>query len=527
MSKFLFVTGGVLSGLGKGILASSLSKLLKARGVNVAQMKIDPYLNCDAGTLNPFEHGEVFVTRDGFECDLDLGNYERFLNIISVREQNLMMGSAYANVIEKERRGEFLGKTMQVIPHVTNEIKHQIEKAAEVTGCELLVVEVGGTVGDIESDVVFEAVRQMKFERERGETAFIHVALVPLAITGEEKTKPLQHSVKALLSRGISPDFLVARSNNDIQDETRKKIALFCNVKEESVFCSPNLNSVYELPELLEKQCIEEAVAMKMGLNLGEANWGEWKALVKKIGLGKVKKRVAVIGKYANMKDTYKSVFAALAHAAVHNDVELEDVLVNAEEIEAGKVDLAGFDAFVVPGGFGSRGVEGIITAIKYAREHDVPYLGLCYGMQLAVIEFARNAMNWPDADSTEVNPKTGHPVVCILPEKDGLKNMGGTLRLGAHDVTIIKGTKAFDAYNKESISKRFRHRYEINPELVRELEAKGIKFSGRDPNREIMKVMEIPGKKFFMATQYHPEFDSRLEEPEPLFDALLKATLK
>jgi CTP synthase len=262
-------------------------------------------------------------------------------------------------------------------------------------------------------------------------------------------------------------------------------------------------------------------------LNLGEADWGEWKQLVKKIGSGKVKKRIAVIGKYANMKDTYKSVFAALAHAAIHNDVELDDVLVNAEEIESGKVDLAGFDAFVVPGGFGSRGVEGIITAIQYAREHDVPYLGLCYGMQLAVIEFARNVMDWPDADSTEVNPKAGHPVVCILPEKDGLKNMGGTLRLGAHDVTIIKGTKAFEAYGKETISKRFRHRYEINPKLVPELEAKGIKFSGRDPKREIMKVMEISGKKFFMATQFHPEFDSRLEAPEPLFDALLKATLK
>lgn len=516
-----------MSGLGKGILASSLAKLLNVRGVKVAQMKIDPYLNCDAGTLNPFEHGEVFVTRDGFECDLDLGNYERFLNVISVREQNLMMGSAYASVIEKERRGDYLGKTMQVIPHVTNEIKHRIEKAAEVTGCDLLIVEVGGTVGDIESDVVFEAVRQMKFERERGETAFIHVALVPLAITGEEKTKPLQHSVKALLSRGIASDFLVARSNNKIKEETRKKIALFCNVKKECVFYSPNLNSVYKLPGLLEEQCMDEAVAMKMGLDLGEADWGEWKQLVKKIGSGKVKKRVAVIGKYANMKDTYKSVFAALAHAAVHNNIELDDVLVNAEEIEKGKVDLKGFDAFVVPGGFGSRGVEGIITAIKYAREHDIPYLGLCYGMQLAVIEFARNAMGWADANTTEINPDTKHPVVCILPEKDGLENLGGTLRLGAHDVTVIKGTQAFATYGKETISKRFRHRYEINPDIVPELEAKGIKFSGRDPKREIMKLMEIPGKKFFLATQYHPEFDSRLEKPEPLFDALLKATLK
>ena len=526
MPKFLFVTGGVLSSLGKGIFASSLARLLKSRGVNVAQMKIDPYLNCDAGTLNPFEHGEVFVTRDGFECDLDLGNYERFLNVFAVREQNLMMGSAYKTVIEKERRGEFLGKTMQVIPHVTNEVKRRVKRAADVTKCDLLIVEIGGTVGDIESEVVLEAVRQMKFEHERGDAVFVHVALVPTVTTGEEKTKPLQHSVKALLARGISPDFLVARSAKPIGRDSKEKISLFCNVPPEYVFCSPDLGSVYELPLLLEKQGVAEAVAGKMGLKLGEPDLAEWRKLVEKMNSCKVNKRVAVIGKYASMKDTYASVFEALKHAAAKNGVCLDAVLVNSEEIEKGKVDLKAFDAFVVPGGFGSRGVEGILAAIRHARENNVPYLGLCYGMQLAVVEYARSMLGWKDANSAEINPETKHPVICILPEKESLTNLGGTLRLGAYEVAVSRGTKAHAAYGADKITKRFRHRYEVNPELVPALEKAGICFSGRDPEREIMKLMELPSHQFFLASQFHPEFDSRLEAPEPLFDALLKATL-
>ena len=526
MPKFVFVTGGVLSSLGKGILASSLSKLLKSRGVNVAQMKIDPYLNCDAGTLNPFEHGEVFVTRDGFECDLDLGNYERFLNVYAVREQNLMMGAAYKTVIEKERRGEFLGKTMQVIPHVTNEVKRRVKRAAEVTGCDLLVVEIGGTVGDIESEVVLEAARQMKFEHERGDVIFVHVALVPTVTTGEEKTKPLQHSVKALLSRGISPDFIVARSAKPILKGTRDKISLFCNVAPESVFCSPDLANVYELPLLLEKQGMVEAVASRMCLKLKEPDLADWRKLVEKMNACKTPRRVAVIGKYATMKDTYASVFEALRHAAAANGVCLDAVLLDSEKMEKGEEDLKEFHAIVVPGGFGSRGVEGILSAIRFARENKVPYLGLCYGMQLAVVEIARDALGWKDADTTENDASTKHPVICILPEKEGLEDLGGTLRLGAHDVSIAKGSKAFEAYKSEKISKRFRHRYEVNPAFVPDLEKAGIKFSGRDPKREIMKVMELPNHPFFLATQFHPEFDSRLEQPEPLFNALLKASL-
>ncbi|MFA4946245.1 MAG: CTP synthase [Candidatus Micrarchaeia archaeon] len=526
MPKFLFVTGGVLSSLGKGIFASSLARLLKSRGVNVAQMKIDPYLNCDAGTLNPFEHGEVFVTRDGFECDLDLGNYERFLDVFALREQNLMMGSAYKSVIEKERRGEFLGKTMQVIPHVTNEIKRRVTRAAEVTKCDLLIVEIGGTVGDIESEVVLEAIRQMKFERERGEVLFVHVALLPTVTTGEEKTKPLQHSVKELLSKGISPDFIVARSRNPIARETRDKISLFCNVPAESVFCSPDLANVYGLPVLLEGQGVAEAVAGRMGLMLGAPALGEWKKLVERMDAAEKPLRVAVIGKYATMRDTYASVFEALKHAAAANGARLEAELVDSEKIEAGTATLAGFDAVIVPGGFGERGVEGIIKAIRFAREERVPFLGLCYGMQLAVIEYARNVLGWSDANTTEINPKTTHPVICILPEKEGLKELGGTLRLGAYDVTVEKDTKAFEAYGSEKISKRFRHRYEVNPEHVAALEKAGVRFSGRDPNREIMKLMELREHPFFLATQFHPEFDSRLGAPEPLFNALAKAAL-
>ena len=523
MTKFVFVTGGVLSSLGKGIVASSLAKLLDSRGVRVANMKIDPYLNCDAGTLNPFEHGEVFVTRDGFECDLDLGNYERFLNVFAKNQQNLMMGSAYRSVIENERRGEYIGKTIQLIPHVASEVKRRIRLAAKSTECDLLVVEVGGTVGDIESEIVFESIRQMRLEMPAGDSFIIHVALVPTILTGEEKTKPLQHSVKALLSRGLVPDAVVARAPKMISAQSRDKIALFCSVPKEAVFTSPDTDNVYELPMAFEKQGMDEVLASKMGFKLGAPDLKEWRRLVKKMGSARKQRRVAVIGKYASMKDTYASVFEALRHAAAHNDVKLEAVLVDSEKLEEGRESLEGFDGFVVPGGFGSRGVQGIISAIRFARENDVPYLGLCYGMQLAVIEFSRNVADWKKANSTEIDAETPYPVICILPEKKGLKELGGTLRLGAYDVKLFEGTKAFECYGSETISKRFRHRYEVNPELVPALEDKGVVFSGRDPKREIMKVFELPDKKFFVASQFHPEFDSRLEEPEPLFNGFVK----
>ncbi|MEM4254843.1 MAG: CTP synthase [Candidatus Norongarragalinales archaeon] len=523
MAKFVFVTGGVLSSLGKGTLSSSIARILKSKGVDANCMKIDVYLNCDAGTLNPFEHGEVFVTQDGFECDLDVGNYERFLNIFARKEQNLMMGQAYKAVIEKERKGEFLGKTLQMIPHVTNEVKHRIRATAKVTGAEVLVVEIGGTVGDIESEVVLEAIRQMRFDGD--EVVFIHLALVPTITTGEQKTKPMQHSVKMLLAAGIQPDILVARSEKRLNKEAHAKLAMFCNVSPEAVFCSPNVDSVYKLPLVLEEQGMEKLIAEKLSLKLKEKDLQEWRALLDK--KPRTEKTIAVVGKYATTRDTYMSVFEALQHAALNNGVKLNAVLIDSEKVEAGTQKLGEFDGFVVPGGFGERGVEGIIQTVRYAREKNIPYLGLCYGLQLAIIESARNVLGWKDAHTTEIDPSTKHPVICLLPEQHSVEEKGGTMRLGAYEVKVEKGTLAFECYESEKIHKRFRHRYEINPDLIPDLEKAGWVFSGRDPKREIRKIGELKGHKFLIGSQYHPEFDSRLEQPEPLFDGFVKALLE
>ncbi|MFH1200269.1 MAG: CTP synthase [Candidatus Micrarchaeota archaeon] len=533
MVKFIFVTGGVLSSLGKGILTASLARILKIGGLDVSLMKIDPYLNCDAGTLNPYEHGEVFVTQDGFECDLDVGNYERFTDVFARKEQNLMMGAVYKTVIDRERKGDYLGNTIQLIPHGTNEIKRRIRLAAEVTKCDVLLVEIGGTVGDIESEVVLEAARQMRFENGANPSVlFVHLALVPVIITNEQKTKPMQHSVKALLGRGITPDILVARSKDNILEGTRKKIALMCNVLPDSVFCSPDQKNIYDIPRVLREQGIEDVLAKKLDLKLKKGARDSWEPLLEKPL--RHKKRVAVIGKYAQTtKDTYMSVFEAIRHAAMHNGIDAEIALVNSEDIEKGKAELKGYDAIVAPGGFGARGTEGKIAAAKYARENNVPYLGLCYGLQLAVIEYARNVCGLAGANTTENDDKTPHPVIDLLPEQKAVTDKGGTMRLGAKSVLVKKGTTAAEAYKHEMkdgrIFKRFRHRYEVNPQYVERLERAGMIFSGRDPEKEIMKIFELPKKthKFMMGTQYHPEFDSRLERPEPLFDALLAATLE
>jgi len=534
LPKFVFVTGGVLSSLGKGILVSSIAKLLKSAGVRASAMKIDPYLNCDAGTLNPFEHGEVFVTRDGFECDLDVGNYERFLNEFACREQNLMMGTVYRTVLEKERRGEFLGKTIQLIPHVTNEIKNRIRLAAQKTASEVLVVEIGGTVGDIESEVVLEAVRQMRFEEAPGSVVNAHLALVPTILTGEQKTKPIQHSVRALLARGITPDFIIARCEKPLSEQTRAKIALFCNVERECVFDSPTVENVYELPLLLSAQGFSHALCAKLGLSEGERDLGEWRSLLSRWNNAERVVKIGVVGKYATTRDTYMSVFEALKHAGVHNDARVNAVLVDSEEIEQsgiglgeGQVDLESFDALVVPGGFGGRGVEGIISAIRFARENKVPFLGLCYGMQLAVVEFARSVLGWSDAHTTEIDGSTSHPVVDLLPEQREVREKGGTMRLGARDVLLKRGTLVHSLYGRDVVSKRFRHRFEVNPVYVPELEEAGVVFSGRDPEREIMKFLELDAHPFFVGTQAHPEFDSRLEEPEPLFKGLVQAAVE
>ncbi len=524
MPKFIFVTGGVLSSLGKGVFASSLGKLLKSRGINVAMMKIDVYLNVDAGTLNPFEHGECFVTRDGFECDLDIGNYERFLDEYAVKEQNMMMGSVYEAVVRKERRGAFLGKTIQMIPHVTNEIKRRVFLAAKKTKADVLIVELGGTVGDIESEPVLEAIRQLKFELSDN-LINIHLALVPTIITGEQKTKPLQHSVRRLLSAGIAPEIVVARTEKVLGEEEREKISLFSNVPSNRVFYSQNVWTVYELPMLLEKQGLDKEVGKLLGLKLKERDLKSWRKLLSKAKTFTKIKRVAVVGKYARMKDTYISVFEALFHASVHAQVKIVADLVNSELLEKNGYDaLKKYDGVIVPGGFGGRGVEGIIGSIKYARESNKPFLGLCYGLQLAIVESARNILGWKDANSAEINPQTKHPVIDLLPEQKRIKNKGGTMRLGAKEVLLKKGTLAYSLYKEKIILKRFRHRYEINPIYVGDFESAGWVFSGRDPQKEIMKVGELKGHKFFVGVQYHPEFDSRLERPEPLFLAFAKS---
>ncbi len=524
--KFIFVTGGVLSSLGKGILSSSIAKILKAKtNAAISLMKIDPYLNCDAGTLNPFEHGEVFVTRDGHECDLDLGNYERFLDVPAVKEQNLMMGAIYRELADKERHGDFLGKTVQLIPHATDAIKKRIRQCAEKTNSDVLVVEIGGTIGDMESEIVIESARQMKYEAKPGDVLFIHLALVPTIITGEEKTKPLQHSVTALLSRGIMPDLIVGRTAEMLKSESKIKIARQCNVREEDVFCSPNANTIYGVPLILEKQHMGKSIANKLGLMpTNENGLSEWRALVENMQNLTDTVKIAVVGKYAHSKDAYMSVFEALTHAGVHAGVKVDAQLIDAEKEENLSKKLVDFDGFIVPGGFGSRAVEGKIKTIKYCRENDRPFLGICYGFQLSVIEIARNVLELKGADTTENNPSTPYPVIDLLPEQKNVRDKGATMRLGAKKTLLKQNTMAFDIYDSVEILKRFRHRFEMNPLYVEKLQNAGVVFSGTDETKEIMKVLELKNNKFFFGTQYHPEFDSRLERPEEAFLELVKA---
>jgi CTP synthase len=518
MPKLIFVTGGVLSSLGKGTFTSSLARLLKGCGISVSAMKIDPYLNCDAGTLNPHEHGEVFVTQDGYECDLDLGTYERFLDTPAKKEQNLMMGDAYRALVEKERKGEFLGQTIQSIPHLTNEIKSRVKKAAEVTGCDLLIVEIGGTVGDIESEIVLEAARQMGMENG---AMFAHLALVPQILTGEQKTKPMQHSVRELLGRGISPSMIIARLDGELNESAKKKIALFCNVREDDVYSFPNVSTIYELPLMLEKQGIHKRVGEKLGLNTDKCDLSGLQHLIEKFkGLTETK-RIAIIGKYVATTDAYISIYNALLHAGLANGVKIDFQIIDAEHLP----DLSKYDGFVVPGGFGSRGTEGKISALKWARENNTPVLGICFGFQLAVIEFARNVLGFEDANTTEINPDTKHPVVDLLPEQRSIGILGATMRLGAYPIDVKENTAAYKLYNSSKISKRHRHRYEVSWDYIEKLENAGLVFSGRSEDGR-MEMLELPSKRFFMGSQFHPEFDSRLATPEPLFYGLVKATL-
>lgn len=525
MTKFIFVTGGVVSGLGKGITSASLGMLMKARGFKTTNIKIDPYINYDAGTMSPYQHGEVFVLDDGGEVDLDLGNYERFLDTNLTFDHNITTGKVYSAVIEKERRGDYLGATVQVIPHITNEIKERIRRIAKEY--DVVVVEIGGTVGDIESMPFLEAARQMQIEEGRENVAFVHVTYVPkLKVVGEQKTKPTQHSVKELRSLGILPDAIVARSEDPLEEEARKKISLFTNVPEEAVISAYDVEDTYEVPLLLEREGLGKYLTKRLGLEEREPELKTWEEMVRKYKSLKDEVEIAIVGKYVKLADSYLSIKEALKHSSVANDVKVKIRWVEAEDLEKeGFKLLEGVHGIIVPGGFGARGSEGKIMAIQYARENDIPFLGICFGFQLTVVEFARHVLGLEGANSTEIDPQTPYPVVDLMPEQRGLDKLGGTMRLGAYPIKIKEGTLAHRLYGKELIYERHRHRWEVNPEYVEQFEKAGLVFSGiaGDDERR-MEILELPDKRYFVATQFHPEFKSRPMNPAPVFRGLVKA---
>ncbi|OYR76402.1 CTP synthase [Halorubrum ezzemoulense] len=522
--KFVFVTGGVMSGLGKGITAASTGRLLANAGFDVTAVKVDPYLNVDAGTMNPYEHGEVYVLKDGGEVDLDLGNYERFLGTDMTFDHNVTTGKTYQHVIERERAGDYLGKTVQIIPHVTDDIKRRIREAAE--GSDVCLVEIGGTVGDIESMPFLEALRQFAHEEDDDDILFTHVTLVPYSKNGEQKTKPTQHSVKELRSIGLQPDILVGRSEDRLDPETKEKIALFCDVPTDAVFSNPDVEDIYHVPLMVEDEGLDEYVMERLGLAdealPKEERSTEWRELVTRDRDEEID--VALVGKYA-LEDAYMSIHEALKHAGIQTGTEVNVLWVDADETQAEhEKRLAEADAVVVPGGFGSRGTDGKIEAIRYARENGVPFLGLCLGFQMAVVEHARNTLGLDGAHSAEIDPDTPHPVIDLLPEQYETEDMGGTMRLGAHETDIEPDTLAARVYDADACTERHRHRYEVNPEYIDDLEADGLVFSGRADNR--MEILERPDHPFFFGTQAHPEFRSRPDRASPPFVSLVEAAL-
>jgi len=524
-NKFIFVTGGVMSGLGKGITAASTGRLLKNAGFDVTAVKVDPYLNVDAGTMNPFEHGEVYVLADGAEVDLDLGNYERFLDEEMTADHNVTTGKVYQHVIEAERAGDYLGKTVQIIPHVTDDIKRRIREAAE--GTDVCIVEVGGTVGDIEGMQYLEALRQFAHEEDEEDILLAHVTLVPYSKNGEQKTKPTQHSVKELRSIGLQPDVLVGRCSDRLERETREKIALFCDVPTAAVFSNPDVEDIYQVPLLVEDEGLDEYVMEHLGLADAaippERRENEWRQLVTRERTGEIE--VALVGKYG-LEDAYISIHEALKHAGMEAGVDVERTWIHSEDLAEG-VDgqLDGVDGIIVPGGFGSRGTQGKIEAVRHAREEGVPYLGLCLGFQMAVIEAARNLADLEGAHSTEIEADTPHPVIDILPEQYEVEDMGGTMRLGAHDTDIEPGSLAHQVYGTTSCTERHRHRYEVNPEYIDRLEETGLHFSGRSDNR--MEILELAEHPYFIGTQFHPEFRSRPGRASPPFVGFVEAIVE
>lgn len=533
MTRFIFVTGGVVSSLGKGIAAASLASILESRGLSVTLLKLDPYINVDPGTMSPFQHGEVFVTQDGAETDLDLGHYERFVQTTMSRKSNVTTGSIYAEVIQKERRGDYLGATVQVIPHITDEIKARILKVAN--GTDIAMVEIGGTVGDIESLPFLEAIRQLRMELGSKQTLFIHLTLVPyLPATGEIKTKPTQHSVKELRSIGIQPDILICRSERDLPASERAKIALFTNVEERAVITSVDMATIYQIPQSLHQQKLDQIVIEKFGLEAKDADLSDWELVVEKLNHPETKVKVGLIGKYVNLVDAYKSLNEALIHAGIHTLTKVEIVYIESEEIERKGVQLLQeLDAILIPGGFGGRGVEGKIQAAKYARENGVPFLGICLGMQTALIEFARNVANMPNANSTEFDPDTPYPVIALVTEwtdNEGKRqsrtthsDLGGTMRLGGQLCKLIPNTKAHEIYGQDTIVERHRHRYEVNNRLLESLTEAGLVVSGRSTD-QLVEMIEIPNHPWFLGCQFHPEFTSAPRKGHPLFIQFIKA---
>ncbi len=522
--KFVFVTGGVMSGLGKGITAASTGRLLANAGFDVTAVKIDPYLNVDAGTMNPYQHGEVYVLKDGAEVDLDLGNYERFLGVDMTADHNITTGKVYRDVIEQERAGEYLGQTVQIIPHITDDIKRRVREAA--AGSDVCIVEVGGTVGDIEGMPYLEALRQFAHEEASEDILFTHVTLVPYSKNGEQKTKPTQHSVKELRSIGLQPDIVVGRCEDRLATKTREKIALFCDVPTEAVFSNPDVDDIYRVPLVVEDEGLDQYVMDELSLTEEALPRGDrkdqWRELVTRDRVGEVE--VALVGKY-DLEDAYISVHEALKHAGLEHGVDVTVQWVDSDEmLDRHTERLRGADGVVVPGGFGSRGVDGKLEAVRYVREHDIPFLGLCLGFQLAVVEFARNVLGLADAHSAEMDPETPDPVIDLLPDQQDEEEMGGTMRLGAHETVIEPGTLAEEAYGATTCMERHRHRYEVNPDYIDRLEAAGMTFSGHAGRR--MEILELPGHPFFLGTQFHPEFRSRPDRASPPFVGLVEAVL-
>lgn len=526
--KYIFITGGVVSGLGKGITAASLGRLLKSRGLKVTAQKLDPYLNVDPGTMNPVQHGEVFVTDDGAETDLDLGHYERFIDESLSQNSNLTSGRVYWKVISDERKGIYGGQTIQIIPHVTNEIKRYISRNAE-TGADVCLVEIGGTIGDIESQPFLEAIRQFAVEYGRENCVFIHVTLVPyLAASDELKSKPTQHSVKEMLALGIQPDIIVCRTEHPLTDDIKNKIALFCNVSKECVIENNNCDILYAVPMMLKEQKMDEVVMKKLGIDAPNQDLSDWEEMLYALRNPKQTVKIALVGKYVELHDSYISVNEALKHGGISTMSAVDIHWIDSESLEADDANLdeilGDMDGILVPGGFGSRGIEGKILAANYARTHGIPYLGICLGMQIAIIEFARNVLNMQGANSAEINPETPFPLIDILPEKKNISNLGGTLRLGQYPCILNEKSKSYQLYGEKEIFERHRHRYEVNNDYRDSLLQGGMIFAGTSPDNHIVEMIELPDHPWFVACQFHPEFKSRPNKPHPLFRGFVTA---